>query len=232
MMSSMRNKNKKKGFKLSMASPIPQKIIFSSAAVVTPAAAAGTADGDGMHVDTPAPAPASASPSKLFNVTSRAPSARLVPPSEIQATHPERLPRNMIVTSVDVEAGMWDNSATYAEPAKKKKRGRKAVQLDEYYADDGEEYYADDSAWGGTVPAGLDEAGPSVLDYGETDAVGDGAVPFDWDRAERLWDSKSTVLTGPEQLVVGALVGWKVHASFPTCVVNLLLLTLLSMNRH
>ena len=129
------------------------------------------------------------------------------------------------------ESELSSDEEADAEPAKKKKRGKKkAVQLDEeYFADDGGEYYADDGAWGGgTVPASLDEAGPAVLDYGETDAVGDGAVSFDWDHAERLWDSKSTVLTGPEQLVAGALVGWKVHASFPTSVVNLLLLTLLS----
>ncbi|KJA18214.1 hypothetical protein HYPSUDRAFT_45548 [Hypholoma sublateritium FD-334 SS-4] len=216
MMSSMRNKNKKKGFKLSMASPIPQKIIFGGAAAVTLAAAAGTADGDAMHVDIPAPAPASASPSKLFNATSRAPSARLVPPSEIQATHPERLPRNMIVTSVDVEAGMWDDTS-YAEPAKKKKRGKKkAPQDEEYYADVGEGYYADGGAWGGAVPADADEpAGPVVLDYGETDAAGEGGEHFDWDRAERLWDSKSTVLSGPEQIVAGALVGWKALAINP-----------------
>lgn len=228
MMSSMRNKNKKKGFKLSMASPIPQKIIFGGAAAGTPTAAAGPEDGDAMHVDTPAPAPASTSPSKLFNATGRAPSARLVPPSEIQATHPERLPRNMIVTSVDVEAGMWDNTS-YAEPAKKKKRGKKKAQQDEeYYA--GEDY-ADGGEWGGAVPADVDEpAGPAVLDYGETEAVAGGAANFDWDRAERLWDSKSTVLSGPEQLVVDALVGWKVHASFPVCVVDML--TLSFIYRH
>lgn len=80
IMSSLSNKNKRKGFKSAMASALPQKIIFV----------------DQGSPDSQAASRAVASPDK-------APlDVRLVPPSEKQENG--GLPQNIFVTSVDVEA--------------------------------------------------------------------------------------------------------------------------------
>lgn len=81
MMSTLRNKNKKKGFKQSMAIPLPQKIVFASQVP------------NGVTI---------AASSRV--VTEVAP-ARLIAPSQTQDRG--ELPRRMFVTSVDVEDGIW-----------------------------------------------------------------------------------------------------------------------------
>lgn len=85
MMSTLRNKNKKKGFKQTMAVPLPCKIVFADPAASIPSQAEnGVVATSGSFVDT---------------------SVRLVVPSEKQDRG--ELPPRMFVTSVDVEEGMW-----------------------------------------------------------------------------------------------------------------------------
>lgn len=105
MMSTLQNKNKRKGFKKMMSSTIPAKIIFSTAE--EEAAVEQT-----LQEAVP-----------FTNAEDRevlATFARLVPPSEKQEKG--LLPPNMFVTSVDVEADL---------PRKKKKK-KKQVQAVEY----------------------------------------------------------------------------------------------------
>lgn len=83
-MFSLGNKNKKKGYKQTLAPPSSSKIVFSQPAHTT----------DQPTLDTP----------------------RFIPPSEKQAEG--RIPKNMFVTSVDVEEGLWS----------KKKRRVEAVE--------------------------------------------------------------------------------------------------------
>ncbi|KAF9500223.1 hypothetical protein BDN71DRAFT_1440823 [Pleurotus eryngii] len=84
-MSSLKNKNKKKGFKNASNRPIPQKIVFSDVA--------NSKDDVEMAI--------------VDNIlhTEKRPLPRVIPPSEKQARG--ELPPNMFVTSVDVEAGEW-----------------------------------------------------------------------------------------------------------------------------
>ncbi|KAJ8697734.1 hypothetical protein PTI98_004510 [Pleurotus ostreatus] len=84
-MSSLKNKNKKKGFKNASNRPIPQKIVFSDVA--------NSKDDVEMAI--------------VDNIlhTEKRPLPRVIPPSEKQARG--ELPPNMFVTSVDVEAEEW-----------------------------------------------------------------------------------------------------------------------------
>jgi len=158
MMGSLRNKNKKKGFKLSMANPIPRKIVF---AVNDGVGANANASADtnpnpnpnqqrrdaedekeveasmviDVDVDEPHsydhPLPHLQSQSQL-HATNGLP--RLIPPSEIQERG--ELPPNMFVTSVDVEADVWGAGGastggggdTSNSKAKKKNKKRKKEQ--------------------------------------------------------------------------------------------------------
>lgn len=85
MMSTLRNKNKKKGFKQSMAVPLPRKIVFADAPLPSQVQNGVTiATSSGVVIDA---------------------HARLVAPSEKQDRG--ELPSGMFVTSVDVEEGVW-----------------------------------------------------------------------------------------------------------------------------
>jgi hypothetical protein len=91
MMMSLRNKNKKKGFRNSMAGPIPKKIVFTDLAhdsqtIVTPAH-------DGY------------SSAATFELASAVVAPRLVLPSEKMKKG--LLPLRMFVTSVNVEEVTW-----------------------------------------------------------------------------------------------------------------------------
>ena len=105
MMSTLQNKNKKKGFKKMMSSTIPAKIIFSTAE--EEAAVEQT-----LQEAVP-----------FTNAEDRevlATFARLVPPSEKQEKG--LLPPNMFVTSIDVEADL----------SRKKKKKQKQARATEY----------------------------------------------------------------------------------------------------
>ncbi|KAI5125001.1 hypothetical protein M0805_007425 [Coniferiporia weirii] len=98
MTTTLRNKNKKKGFKRTMVGVIPQKIVFSDNNDVTPASTTST----------------SASVARLTSDGRRTQMPRLITPSEKQDQG--LLPSNLFVTSVEVEGEKWDR--------KKKKKQR------------------------------------------------------------------------------------------------------------
>ncbi|KAF8164794.1 hypothetical protein B0H34DRAFT_793259 [Crassisporium funariophilum] len=215
MMGSLRNKNKKKGFKQSMANPIPQKIIFTNDVIGPPSqtvAGASTqaqsgsnpAQDSDMLVDIP-----STSYSALAS-SSAAPAAasykpRLVPPSELQELG--QLPSNMFVTSVDVEAGIWNEQ----KPSKKRKGKKNQSQVDDY---DGEWYddstQMDEMSFTTTQRGQFDDAdAPVNLPYSDADAEASlKSEAFDWSRAEKHWKD-CVVLNNVGQLAVGNLVGWQ-----------------------
>ena len=116
MMGTLRNKNKKKGFKQSMSGPIPRKIVFPNQNQI------GESD---ATFDAHAP----------DNQALEASSRRLVPPSELQ--HSGLLPSNVFVTSVDVEEHIWGSSASQKKKGKKRKSAKR-------YDDNGYEEYEDD----------------------------------------------------------------------------------------
>jgi len=92
MMSTLRNKNKKKGYKQSMAVPVPRKIVFADSTAPPPSQAQNDVTietGNSVIMDAP---------------------ARLVVPSERQDQG--ELPPRMFVTSVDVEESMWCQTKT------------------------------------------------------------------------------------------------------------------------
>lgn len=93
MMSSLSNKNKRKGFKQAMSAALPKKIVFSTDDSI------GAAE---KLVEDDLPFSASG----IADISTAAPDLfpRLVPPSELQAQG--LLPANIIVTSIDVEEGM------------------------------------------------------------------------------------------------------------------------------
>lgn len=209
MMASLRNKNKKKGFfKQSMMRGLSDgskaKIVFDEQQEQREVEAVVTA------VTTPvfALAPvASASSTSLGSQTQNrnwnGNRARLVPPSELQ----ERgmVPRNLFVTSVDVEEGMWDKSS---KKRNKNSKGKKA-QAEEYW---GEAYY--DGGGGDKGQFADAEEEEIVLDYGDESGGGKEekveAMEVDWEKAEVGWNNY-VVVVGKEQVEVGALVGWKVR---------------------
>jgi hypothetical protein len=116
MMASLRNKNKKRGFRNSMANSLPQKIVFRDGMDNTP------------HLDQQAALPFVAVEPVEFT-----PAVRLIPPSEKQDKG--LLPVNMFVTSIDVEAGVPQRKSS-----KKKNLTRIAENCLEYgQVEDGED---------------------------------------------------------------------------------------------
>jgi hypothetical protein len=197
MMGSLRNKNKKKGFKQSMAAPIPQKIIFMSNTM-----ASGSQE------------PSSSAQDMLRDEPSTSIQHRLIPPSEIQELG--QLPSNMFVTSVDVESEMWNE---HLSSPKKQGKTRKKTFNGEHYSNT-TDWHDPSQVQEGIISENgqFDDAddGSLTLPYFDTDvqtttqpSAGTTSTPFDWDQAERLW-KECTVLEKLEQLVVGCLVGWKV----------------------
>ncbi|KAG6836916.1 hypothetical protein H0H93_001282 [Arthromyces matolae] len=91
MMSTLRNKNKRKGFKQSMNAPLPGKIVFDEE---SEARASGVlSPQQALMGELPGPDSIQARP-------------RLIPPSEKQELG--ELPPRMFVTSVDLEEGLWN----------------------------------------------------------------------------------------------------------------------------
>ncbi|KAJ3508449.1 hypothetical protein NLJ89_g5749 [Agrocybe chaxingu] len=190
-MGTLRNKNKKKGFKLSMNAPIPQKIVFnaepgpsglishSTTECGTPTSHAQTTD----YLSTGGPT------GPILPSASQS-QARLVPPSEIQELG--LLPPNMFVTSVDVEAGVWDDPSTIRK-SKRNNRKKKCQAQNDWYGYEREEAVEE-------LPYGEQENG-SVCAVGRE--AGESSS-FDWDRADKVWEN-CAVVQGIEQLTVGRL---------------------------
>jgi len=203
MMGSLRNKNKKRGFKQSMARPIPRKIVFSGAGGqqdlngAAPAVMEEVVKPSGEPIGTLTGAE---SDRQTAFATQLPP--RLIPPSELQELG--RLPPNVFVTSVDVEEGMWGSSTRSKKDKKRKRKDQEEYGHRYHDGFDGEQ-----NPWVGGLTYGGDE-----FTYGnggvDPRAPSTSAVELvDWAEAEKVWDA-SPVLENPDELTVGALVGWKV----------------------
>jgi hypothetical protein len=214
MMASLRNKNKKKGFfKQSMMRGLSDgskaKIVFDEQQEQKEVEAVVTA----VTTPVPAPAPVASTSSNSLgsqnqNRNRNGTRARLVPPSELQ----ERgmVPRNLFVTSVDVEEGMWgDTNATNSSKKRKKDKGKKKEHAEEYW---GEAYY--DGGGGDKGQFADAEEEEIVLDYGDESGGGTKEIAKVgeevWKKAEVGWNNY-VIVVGKEQVGVGALVGWKVR---------------------
>ncbi|KAF8905826.1 hypothetical protein CPB84DRAFT_1771280 [Gymnopilus junonius] len=178
MMGSLRNKNKRKGFKQSMEGLIPQKIVFSdlgggndSLSLLTYPTSTSTSTTFPAQAQAPTPA-------RTGNGNGPQTRPRLVPPSEIQSRG--ELPPRVFVTSVDVEAGMWgednaddagDNS-TQSQSAsgkksknknKNKNRKKRTMQYEEYqdyvhgHVHDQRQGQGQDRAWENDADADQDQ---------------------------------------------------------------------------
>ena len=214
MMGSLRNKNKKKGFKQSMANPLPPKITFTTNT---------TASGSQQQPSLSAPKKdmLMEEPSTSSGTTIQ---TRLIPPSEIQELG--QLPSNMFVTSVDVESGMWDEHLpSQREQGSKKKQktlngGRYSATTDSSLKKDititSENGQFDDAHDDSSLALpyfDIDVQTTTTTNTTQAPSSSDTTLGtlklFDWDRVERLWKD-CPVLEKMEQLVVGCLVGWKV----------------------
>ena len=180
-----------------MANPLPQKIIFTTDTTVSGSQQPSLSTQDMLMDD----------PSGTIQ-------PRLIPPSEIQELG--QLPPNMFVTSVDVESGMWDEHPSSQKKQSKKKQ--KTVNEGCYSATiDRQDSLQEDINFENGQFGHNDTS--LILPYFDTDAQTQSLSssdttlgplrPFDWDRAEKIWE-ECAVLEKLEQLVVGCLVGWKV----------------------
>ena len=203
MMASLGNKNKKKGFKKFLSAPVPKKIVFTgNGQAITTSISASTAQ-------------SSVSQSRMSKNESSTPlescqsRPRLIPPSEIQECG--KLPPNMFVTSVDVEADLWISS--------EKKRKNQTEEID--VSHDLDYSHIDEN---GCQP--LEDATMPPADEGHDSPVGEvngdpkntirrmsANTAFDWSKAEQLFENGLKV-SEVDGLRTGQVVGWKVCCSF------------------
>jgi hypothetical protein len=210
MMSNLRNKNKKKGFKQSMANPLPPKIVFTTNTTASGSQQPSLPVQDMLSMDE------LSIPSKTIT------QPRLIPPSEIQELG--KLPPNMFVTSVDVESEIWGERLP--SPQKQGKKKQKTSNEGRYSATTTDWYNSSQRGIKSSENGQFDDAHDEsflTLPYFDTDIqttttttqVSSSSTTLgtlkalDWDRLERLWE-ECAVLEKLEQLVVGCLVGWKV----------------------
>jgi hypothetical protein len=200
VMGSLRNKNKKKGFKHSMAGPIPRKIVFTdderqreSNNLTSTASNIGTRNEDvalEMNV------------TDFQSSSTQKPFSRLIPPSELQELG--QLPPNMFVTCVDVGVGIMDFGGCSSRRKSRQRKGK------------GREVYGYD--WGQGQAAGYEEdyhdnekmLHDTAARNDTTPSKPSGTDAIDWSKAEQRWET-SVVVQSPEQIAIGAMVGWKVN---------------------
>ncbi|KXN80901.1 hypothetical protein AN958_06848 [Leucoagaricus sp. SymC.cos] len=209
MMASLGNKNKKKGFKQFLTAPVPKKIVFmeNGDAVVSSLTPASTSSpmlppiSQASTSKSPFPPPQQATePSPQ----PQRPLPRLIPPSEIQERG--ELPPNMFVTSVDVEADLWNSKG-------KKKKQQAANNSYDY------DYSLDNSYHGNgyqtgedvTLSYGTEEDQHSQVaqDGAQADAQKNGVTSsFDWNKAEQLFDNAPKI-SSMDVIKTAKIVGWK-----------------------
>jgi len=192
MITSLRNSNKKKGFKASMQQAYQlggRRIVFGN-----------------TLVDTASPAiEENPSPMQQQNTKHQSFTPRLIPPSERTD-----LPTHVFITSVDVEAGLWsryaedkaqvDSSTHMPQTTLQKRRNKKKkpAVLHPYVEYNGNEEV-------------------DMLNYGEPDDVTDRPSRVlnhngqpDWDGVTRNWESYP--LVGSTQVPDGTIVGFYVSS--------------------
>lgn len=204
MMASLSNKNKRKGFKQAMASALPKKIVFAAPdAELTP--------------PEPEPAPLPFQAASSSEVAAAAPNIfpRLVPPSEKQQNG--QIPVNMIVTSIDVEEGLYPERKNKGKGKKKAEaRGQlvrsetqevERVVLDYGEADDGE--MEGGSGNDDMIPTQRTVAPEPEL-VKDADATEHSDLsPQTWALVEKKWETLPKIQDA-KSVVTGSLVGWKV----------------------
>ncbi|KAJ2921446.1 hypothetical protein H1R20_g15649, partial [Candolleomyces eurysporus] len=238
MMASLRNKNKKKGFfrqAMMRGLSVPEgagKIVFdgiggegiSSPGPSTSASVVSTSTIQQRKNAAEKRAEGTASPTKA--------KPRLIPPSELQEKG--LLPRNVVVTSVDVEEGMWDRSNYYQDQEQQAggdKRSRKqknkgkgknkivdAEYEEDYYGYEDPDQFVD--AEEEAVKLVYDDG---VDGYEEGKQTKKSAV--DWEKAEIGWNNYP-ILEERGQAVVGGVVGWKGLSLNPSTLTPEIMLSL------
>lgn len=198
-MFSLGNKNKKKGYKHVLTPSTTQKKVFGALDVNTEHVEADSIPLEAL--DEPFPPSTS-----IF--TSARPS--VIPPSELASLG--KLPKNMFVTSVDVEEGL--------NQSKKKKRRKQQSQIDYTPLDDGGGFYDNEGAM--ELDYGVAESGDGNETYsglGETVVeVEDSKATLVWSVVESTFDQLPPVLLDADteqSLSVGKLVAWKALALNP-----------------
>jgi len=204
MMASLSNKNKKKGFKKFLSAPVPKKIVFTED---------GQAITTSMSTSTVQSSVSRSRMSKNDSSTpleSCKPRSHLIPPSEIQECG--KLPPNMFVTSVDVEADLWISND------RKRKRKNLSKEIDVSY--DLDYSHIDENGCqiqDTTMPPvdeGLDSPIGEVNGGAQNTFQGMSAnTAFDWSQAEQLYENGLKV-SQVDDLRTGQVVGWKVCYSF------------------
>ncbi|KAJ3789358.1 hypothetical protein GGU10DRAFT_53942 [Lentinula aff. detonsa] len=212
-MFSLGNKNKKKGYKYALAPPTTQKKVFTeleSYNVSSSSALQGEAEADSDALNSPFPpsttifTSAPENPSTTFRT-------RVIPPSELQSLG--KLPKNMFVTSVDVEEDLWRNSLS-----KKKKKKQRHDQWDENYVGPVSAVPQDGEDKGIDLNYGLNEGEPAVShSLSGPDANGfdaeDSKSTLIWSVVENDFEAYPQVTLG--SLQNGKLVAWKALALNP-----------------
>jgi len=194
MMASLGNKNKKKGFKKFLSAPVPKKIVFTEdGQAITTLISASTAQSSVSQLRMSN----NESSTPLENCQSR---PRLIPPSEIQECG--KLPPNMFVTSVDVEADLWISGEIDV-----------SHDLDYSHIDENGCQTLEDA----TMPPG-DEGHDSPVGEVNGDAKNtirgmSANTAFDWSQAEQLFENGLKV-SQVDGLRTGQVVGWKVCCLF------------------
>jgi hypothetical protein len=204
MMASLGNKNKKKGYKQFLKGPVPKKIVF------------GGEEASGQSSQTSVETGSSCQPpSALMSVShsqvniaaltqEQRPLPSLISPSEIQERG--ELPPNMFVTSVDVEADLW-NSNGKKRKSKKKATCNAQHLYDDTYAND-EDYEANLDV---TLPYGSGDVRTSTEAMDQPQLTSPQKISdFDWNQAEQCFTNAAKV-TRLDQLKQARIVGWKVR---------------------
>ncbi|TDL14653.1 hypothetical protein BD410DRAFT_902954, partial [Rickenella mellea] len=185
--STLKNKNKKNGFKRTMSTATAQHIVFAASTPMTdsqsPHNFAVALDLDLLSRP--------ASPPSMERQDTR---PRLIPPSEKQDAG--LLPPNLFVTSIELE----DDPSKWSRKKKRKQRdGYGYNEVNEYggISNDGKAYSG----------AGRRDSDVEILDYGVEESGGVSAS-VDWTKVERHWASFASV-SDHTLLKPDTLIGWK-----------------------
>ncbi|KAJ3931303.1 MAG: hypothetical protein NXY57DRAFT_1008052 [Lentinula lateritia] len=198
-MFSLGNKNKKKGYKYALAPPTSQKKVFS---VPDSSDVLQEVEGESDVPNGPLPSSTTIFTSAPENLLAR--HARVIPPSELQSLG--KLPKNMFVTSVDVEEDLWNNS--FSKKKKKKKH------WEEDYTDTVREKPRDDEIQS-TLDYGLAEEDPTFSNSETALAVND--LDAEDSKSMLIWsvveqNFKAFPQVSLNSLQNGKLVAWKALA--------------------
>ncbi|KAJ3727809.1 hypothetical protein C8R42DRAFT_656607 [Lentinula raphanica] len=219
-MFSLGNKNKKKGYKYALGPPTAQKKVFNELDSYDDPSSVDVrdeaeAEADAADMDRALP-PSTAIFTSAPGDTSSKNRARVVPPSELQSLG--RLPKNMFVTSVDVEADLWIRKGSYLKKKKKqrqKEREKEHPSLMMDLTQDGEEppitldYGAaeDEVVLEEAISSSLLDPGANYVEAADTKSA------LIWSVVENDYETLTPVTL--DFLQNGKLVAWKALALNP-----------------